>query len=557
MWLLFVLGCGLALAATARADEAASARLRGWLTAGVELPASLKGLSSRSSWGRLYAARDYRPLWFDQGRPNERVQQLREAVAGLYAEGIDPPARLADWEAELPAGEDGAAPMAAERIAALDLQLTDTLLTVATLLSSGVTQPAALDPTWHLPANRLDLKALEGVFNGGEAVTAALAKLSPQTAEYRRLREALADYRACAAAGETWVSLPEGPTLRPGDIAPEVAVLRQRLLQGGELAPAAAEIGAQWPELYDDPLAEAVKAFQARHGLTEDAEVGPKTRAALNASLDQRIAQLRAVLERWRWMPRPGPGKYLLVNTAGFRLALYKDGQPDLEMRVIVGVPDKKWATPSFTAPVQSLVLNPYWNVPRNILYDEVLPDALADPAYLERKRIRLLDETGEEVALSPEELRDLAQGGNFPYRLRQDAGAGNALGRVKLMLPNQFDIYLHDTNRPWLFQRSYRAFSHGCIRLEKPLTLAARLLGDDWDEAKLNAAAATAKNRTLKLPAPTPAYIVYLTAWVEANGRVQFREDHYRREGPLLAAFQPAPSERVASRIADSAPAM
>jgi L,D-transpeptidase YcbB len=452
----------------------------------------------------------------------------------------------------------------------LELRLTDALIATAGALYAGSTGPGSQDPTWHLPPNRLQPDALRAVFAGREMPADLFSRLPPQNAEYRRLRDALAAYRALAAAGE-WERLPDGPTLRPGDSAPEVAILRRRLVQegyqeghqeghqegqqGGD--PVSAQVEAS-PEFYDPALAEAVKGFQARHGLLEDAEVGPRTRAALNVPLAVRIAQLRVALERRRWMPRQEQGRFLLVNTAGFRLTLYENGQPDLEMRVIVGLPDKKWATPSFTAPVRYLVLSPYWNIPRNILHDEVLPDALADAEYLGRKGIRVLDGDGTEVALSPEELQELgAQKGAFPYRLRQDAGPGNALGRIKLMLPNRYDIYLHDTNRRSLFQRSYRALSHGCIRLERPFALAARLLGGDWDEAKLEAAAETARNRTLSLPEPVPVTIVYLTAWVDADGTVQFRDDHYQRDGILMASFRTAADERLANHLEGQGQAM
>jgi L,D-transpeptidase YcbB len=547
-WLLLF---GLTLAGTAWGDPTTDALLRDWLSPGGTVPARVAELPSRPWWGTLYEARGYRSLWFEEGAGEQRRQQLREAPSLLLREGMDPQTLLPEW-----AGEPGEAVAAdPEQAAILELRLTDALVATAAALYGGVTRPAALDPTWQLPQNRLGTDALAELFAGRQTVTALLDGLVPQQAEYRRLGEALAAYRTLAAAGD-WETLPEGPTLRPGDSAPEVAILRRRLQQGGDLVPVDDETAPA--DLYDPALAEAVQRFQARHGLTEDAAVGPQTRVALNVPLAQRIAQLRATLERWRWMPRPQGDRFLLVNTAGFRLTFYEDGEPGLEMRVIVGLPHKKWATPSFTAPVRYLVLNPYWNIPRNILYDEVLPDALADPEYLERKRIRLLDESGDEVALNADELRELAdQGDAFPYRLRQEAGSGNALGRLKLMLPNRYDIYLHDTNRRSLFQRSYRAFSHGCIRLEKPFALAARLLGGEWDEAKLDAAAGTAKNRTLNLPEPVPVYIVYLTAWMDADGTVQFRDDHYRREGPLVAAFQQPLDERMASHVEASQQAM
>jgi len=534
----------------AHAQSAPEPLLKAWLTGKRGMPADVAELPSHARWGAFYATRGYRPIWFEGGSPTARVGQLSAALQRLQAEGIDLPQASALLEGA-PTNMDAVvpAPLAEEAAAAAELRLTDSLLTAALALSGGATRPQEQDPAWYLPPPVIDLRRIEALVAGETDLAEGLVGLAPRTAEYRRLREALANFRALAQGGE-WEVLDEGATLRPGEISPEVPVLRRRLIQGGDLDVAAEAMMAEVPEFYDDTLAEAVARFQSRHGLDPDGAVGPKTRAALNVPLSQRIAQLRVALERLRWMPRAENGRYLLVNTAGFRLTLYDRDQPELEMRVIVGLPDKKWATPSFTAPVRYLVLNPYWNIPRNILREEVLPDALADPDYLEKKRIRLLDDEGEEVTLGAEELQQLAQEGRFPYRLRQDSGDGNALGRIKLMLPNQFDIYLHDTNRRGLFQRSYRAFSHGCIRLEKPFALAARLLGGDWDEAKLNEASVTAKNRILNLPEPVPAYIVYLTAWVDADGTVQFREDHYGRDARLLATFRRQPAERLASQV-------
>lgn len=228
-----------------------------------------------------------------------------------------------------------------------------------------------------------------------------------------------------------------------------------------------------------------------------------------------------------------------MVNTAAFTVTLYEEDFPLLEMRAVVGRPDEQWATPSFAAPIRSLVLNPSWNVPESIARTEILPRLITDPDYLERAGLEAVAgrdrPASVDVAVLPELL---AAEERLPFRLRQPAGPGNALGRIKLKMSNPFDIYLHDTPDRALFSRRNRALSHGCIRIEQPLRLAELLLGEGWGGERLPELIDAGESLTLALPEPVPVHVAYLTAWVDADGTIHFRDDLYGRDENLIALF-------------------
>lgn len=527
---LYLLGCTI----TAQADNLTAAVLSSWLADESSLPAELRGLETRERWPEIYASRDYQPLWLDWGAPNGRAWQLISALGALPQEGIEPPPGAADLGIALE--QALVKPLSFRNAALLELRLTEALATTAEILFRGATRPAEMDRRWYLPERpAVDAPKLVESLERGVSVAQALAGLLPALDAYRRLRVALADYRRIAAAGG-WSPLAPGPTLRLGDIGPEVAALRRRLAFGTD--PHEATEGDD-PALFDAGLETAVKGFQLRHGLDADGAVGARTRDALNIPVEQRIAQLRSTMERWRWLPREQNSRFVLVNTAGFRLELYEAGRPSYEMRVIVGQPRGRWSTPSFSARIEDLVLNPTWNIPNSILREEIKEKVTEDADYLTTRSIWAIDADGNRMELSADQLLADLDAGEISYRLRQDAGRGNALGKVKLILPNPFGIYLHDTTSRKLFSRTYRGFSHGCIRLEQPFALAAKLLGGEWDESRLERFTADAGSEKMTLTDPVPIYIVYLTAWVDSDGAVQFRDDHYRRDRSLLAYFK------------------
>ncbi len=513
----------LALGAQAAAD---GARLRAFIEAGLE--ATGTAALDRARLRPFYRSRALLPVWHDalDGERKANAAALRAVLVGSASHGLDP----AEYHVgEIDALWSSAAP---EDRARLDLLLTDAFLRYATHLYEGRSRPRDVDPAWHIEGKRLDAAAFLSWVSDSTDFEAALARLAPPHPGYHRLCAALARYRGLAALGG-WAAIDPGPTLHPGDRGLRVEALRRRLWQEGHLLEEAED-----PFLFDAALEAAVRRFQRLHTLEDDGLVGAATLAALNVPVAQRIEQIRLNLERWRWLPRDLGPRYLLVNMAGFELEGYAGGERRLAMRVIIGRPFR--STPAFSGRLTHVVFNPYWNVPRRIAEEDLVPAQLRDPDYLAARGIRVLEGWRPDAReLDPARI-DWASlsGRRFPYRLRQDPGPRNSLGRVKFILPNPFAIYLHDTPARHLFRRTVRSFSSGCIRVEAP----ERLLGflfegvPGWDGARIRALLEGGETVTERLSEPLPVYLVYLTAWVDGEGALHFADDIYARDAALAA---------------------
>lgn len=483
------------------------------------------GLLSPALVVRFYTRRGYAPAWSSEAIVGPHAETLVDAIRGAEAEGLPPRVYHLEQLEELlgrlrvasPAGrlDDG------ER-ATLDLLLSDAFLTYGGHLARGRIDPKRIHPGWSLPPRQVDvIAALERAVQDGR-VAEALAGLAPPAPGYGALRQALQRYRAIEAQGG-WPVLASGRTLRAGDRGDDVPLLRARLAAETRPVPADA------PTVYDPALAEAVRVFQGTHGLREDAEVGPATRAALNVDVRSRVEQIELSMERQRWLPDDLGRRYIQVSIPAFELAVVEGGRTALTMRVVGGRPD--WRTPIFSARMTSVVLSPYWNVPPSIAEAEVLPRARRDPDYLRRNGIHWVREGAS-------------------YRLRQDPGPLNPLGGVKFVFPNPYDVYLHDTPSKQLFTEPARAYSHGCVRVEKPLELAEYVLGDlGWDREAIRGGMARGVERTVSLADPIPVHVLYQTAWVDAADRVEFRSDlygHDRRLAEAIAGRVGSTSERA-----------
>jgi murein L,D-transpeptidase YcbB/YkuD len=352
-------------------------------------------------------------------------------------------------------------------------------------------------------------------------VPGALDRLLASHEPYTALRDAILEYRAIARAGG-WPALSEGASLTAGDRSPHVRTLRRRLRVTGDLA------STEDSSIFDSELEKAVRRFQARHGLEQDGRVGRKTLHALNVPVEDRILQLQVNLERRRWLPPKLGEEFLWINVPEFRLRVVRGDHEILSMPVVVGAPGSP--TPSFAENLDRAVVNPSWYVPESIALNELAPKAVRDPDYLRKADFELLDERGDLLDTGDLEL-DLLRSGR--HRLRRRPGPENDLGRIKFLLPNPFHIYLHDTPARGLFQRTSRAFSHGCIRVGEPLELAKYLFDDRFAEVERNLEAGL--ERELKLEEPVPVYIVYFTAWQSAERVVHFRDDIYGRDEALM----------------------
>ncbi|MGH6801771.1 MAG: L,D-transpeptidase family protein, partial [Methyloceanibacter sp.] len=419
-----------------------------------------------------------------------------------------------------------------EQLAELDLLISDVFADYGRDLAKGRIDPASTSSEIHVkPKGPGPLSLIDGAEDADD-IEPYLATLAPSAWEYAALKDGLSRYRAIAAAGG-WPGLPEGPTLKPGMNDPRVPILRKRLFVTGEFKGAADDVAV----LYDEPLAEAVKAFQVRHGLNGDGAIGPGTFAALNVPVEDRVAQLVINLERRRWIEDDLGEVYVFVNLADAYLrVVHKNGSADEtvhEARLVVGEPTKR--TPVFTENMSFIVFNPYWEVPPSIANNEYLPKLRQDAGYLARQDIRILNASGE---VNPWSV-DWSSISRMPYRLRQDSGEGNALGRIKFMFPNPYNIYIHDTPSKRLFEKEKRFFSHGCMRVQHPAQLAEVLLrGQGWSAAKIESQIASGEQRIVNLATKVPVHVTYLTAWVDKVGAVQFRPDVYGRDKPLIEAL-------------------
>jgi len=385
------------------------------------------------------------------------------------------------------------------RAAALDdVALVGRLLAYARQETGQALQPSSLDLRWSLAARPRDVAAEFRAARDGGRLVEWLATLSPDDAAYGALRRARTRYADLAAAGG-WRTLPDGAPLRPGQRGPGVAALRARLAVEGYGDPAAAE-----PDAFEGGLEQALRAFQGTHALAADGVAGGDTRRALNVTAAERLGQIDANLERWRWLPRPLPAERVEADTGAQTATLFRGGAEVLRMRAIVGSPAHP--TPMFAARIEAVVFNPPWNVPDSIARNELLPAEARRPGLLASLGIRRVD-----------------------GRLQQRPGPTNSLGQIKFDVPNRFGVYLHDTPGRGLFANPVRAFSHGCMRLEAPRELAAALLaGRGVNAAEVEARIAAGATRRVTLPAPVPLFVVHRTVHVQADGQVAFHPDIY-----------------------------
>jgi len=477
--------------------------------------------------GRLlaefYAERAHRDAW-----DARRAEALLELAEASPADGLDPSDFHADAiRALLAAGDLDDADEAVRTRA--DILLSDALLRYLHHLQYGKYNPRHVTGwTFVEEAGAADLKSEMQAVLAAPDLAAAVADRLPEAPFYANLKLGYQRYLANADAGD-WKAIPQGPNLKLGMRDARVPSIRERLAvsEGIRLD------GGDEPERYGEALANAVKDFQGRSGLAEDGIVGPNTLRALNVPLDERLAKIRANLERMRWLYHELPPDHVFVDVAGFRLEVVRDRTPVWQTRTVVGTVEDQ--TPTFRDEMEHLVFNPTWSVPKSI---QRTMGSVSDKYHVIERR------TGRRVSQS--DVSDTSR-----YRVLQPAGPQNALGRVKFMFPNGHAIYLHDTPSRYLFQRGTRTYSHGCVRVKEPLTLA-RLILDrpGWDDAEINRLVNRGRTRYVNLDDHLPVLIYYLTAVADDDGRVGFRRDIYDRDRSLLAVIGgPAHSARIAFR--------
>jgi len=479
----------------------------------------------------FYQDRNFKPVWTRDTGVKGKGKALLRALQNAHEHGLDP--------AFYNTGEiaERIKSINPEVLAELDILMSLAFSSFATDLAKGRLEPTKVNNGVHIETFSPGTVTLIDGAEEADNLGPYLDRLASSAPRYHRLKKALANYRAMAAKGE-WPIIASGKALKPGMDDPRVPTLRKRLRASGDLK-AIDNLDIPDSTVYDDTLVAAVKAFQLRHGKADDGVIGPQTLSALNVPLSHRIKQMVINLERRRWMKDDLGKRYVFVNLADQVLKVVDTLETREKTvhvaRVVVGKSFHK--TPIFNDRMEYLVINPYWNVPTSIANKEYLPKLRRDPGYLQRQNIRILGSGGEVNPFSV----DWNSLSRIPYRLRQDTGNKNALGRIKFIFPNPHNVYIHDTPSKSLFSRAQRYFSHGCIRVQHPIKLATTLLKPQgWNTAKINQQISTGKRRIVTLKNKIPVHITYLTAWVNKDGQINFRKDVYNRDKTLIKALMP-----------------
>lgn len=419
----------------------------------------------------------------------------------------------------------------------LEAQMTRSFLHYAADVHTGLVRPKSVDKNILRKVNYLDhaeylsaLLAMDG--------DAFFNLLPPQTENYKNLLAARQDYLSVLKTGGWGPQLLE-EQLRPGDRGPNVVALRNRLMAQGYLH-------NSFSDRYNKTLRSAVQKFQKDHGLSPDGVAGPMTLAELNVSVQDRLKAISVAMERERWnnlenwTELPQYARQIQVNLADFSAKILENDVVVFETRSVIGANDEKRRSPEFSDRMEHLVVNPTWNVPRSITVGEYLPELQLDPFAL--SELTLIDQEGLEVDRFSIDFNAYTEE-NFPYDMKQKPSHTNALGLVKFMFPNPYNIYLHDTPQKELFSKEERAFSHGCIRLHQPFDFAYALLSKQTRTPKkmFQTALDRGVENVIYLRQPVPVHIIYRTAVTTPDGRIGFRRDIYGRDAQIFAALQNA----------------
>lgn len=469
----------------------------------------------------FYGQRGFEPLWLSEGAGgaisfSESARKIFKVFEQAELEGFRPSDYLTPDLDIAAAGSDP------EKLAALETAFSGAATRYAQHAYGGRLRPIDVDSVWTITPKRVDAASLLITLAESDSPDQILRDLSPRHREFLRLREALAKFYDGSVVDDS-VTIPDGPLLRPGMRDERVTLLRQRLDVPEPDIPETAGAAAAADINYDAPLVEAVKAFQEGLGLTVDGVIGPATVAALNGGTATTREDIIANMERWRWEPDEFGDFHVFVNIPEFRLAIMDGERQHYTTRVVVGTP--KHQTPVFSDMIRHIVVNPYWNVPASIARNEIAPKLAANPYYLDSQNMEML--YGGKVVNAA--AIDWSATSVTRFHIRQRPGPSNALGKVKFLFPNQHDVYLHDTPSKSLFARSFRAYSHGCVRVENPMEFADALLAHepDMSGSRLEAMYGPSE-RWVNLKTKVPVHLSYFTLRVDADGTIRSYGDVY-----------------------------
>lgn len=494
-----------------------------------------------------YEMTDYEPKWLNDRKAKGILKKFVERIEETEKDGLNP----LDYDYEyLKYSVDSINTISAERLVATEFRATAAFSRLAHDLYTGRIHPGKSTRQWHHNENFTNpAYALKDV-NMGFQLNRTIDGFAPNSDAYKELKAYLAKYRKYSEEQKQidFITL-SSKKLEPGDSSDAVAAIRKRLAitDGAE-----DESKLDNPNIYDEKLVSAVKNFQHRHGLETDGIIGKGTVAALNKPLSERIDAITLNLERMRWQPRNNPMYTIEVNIPSYTLQLRKRNRLVKEMRIIVGKLEN--STPVFMDTLHYVEFSPKWYVPYSIKSEEMLPKLKNNPYHYSSSFKFYLN--GQEVA-DPSSI-DWSQydKSNFPFGVVQQPGSGNALGKVKFIMPNNMNIYLHDTPTDYLFKRSYRAFSHGCIRLSEPAAFAELLLesnDEEWDQAKIYKHMNSEHTRRVYLKELYQVSIAYYTSFVDEMGLLNFRDDVYGHDHAHASALYKATSaKKLAANIDD-----
>lgn len=527
--------------------------LRHWFFEDSDRLLSEFPLNHTPTLARIYANTNYQPLWLEGEQLSDAGQMLLQILNETSADRIYRyPYHLKLIQQHLQSGDTDP-----EALNAQDMLMTDAFVSYTDDFFSEKLHPSnmqrhlkSLQKTGYVKSSRYpdssapnhdELINVLSRLKTSEQLYELMQEMAPNHPQYLRLREALNRFQAMEVSGD-WQPLENGPTLELGMQDVRVGQLRDLLARYGDYQADQPGLFSRWLKqqpteeqqeviynTFDEGLELALRQFQRRHGLTVDGRAGPDTRRALNISPDYRVRQIAFNMKRWRELPRDLGERYLWVNMTEYKLQLVTDDEVELDMRIIIGKSYRP--TPVMQKHVSTLVFNPYWNVPRRLVVNDMLPEQRKDPEYLNKKHIRIFEDWNSTTPIPASSIDwENANRRNFHYRLRQEPGAYNSLGRIKFTIPDSDSIYLHDTNTPELFNKDKRTISSGCIRIEHPQALAQALLsGTRWTPGKIQHTLNSGKTRHVRLMEDIPIYLFYATTWVDDHQQIQFRDDVYK----------------------------
>jgi L,D-transpeptidase YcbB len=415
-----------------------------------------------------------------------------------------------------------------------DVAITAAFIKLTRNIKYGRLNPKELRMRWHIyqePQTRPD-SLLKELMRSKDVQT-VIENSQPKIQQYQKLRD-LIKYYFSLKENPQWTNIPLGKSLAKGDNAERVGQLRNNLIAAGFLKDISDTVEIN---VFDDRLQEALKSYQRRFDIEPTGIAGPITINEINASIDEKLRRIKINLERLRWLPEDLGEKYIWVNVPEYWLKVIENGQPVLQMKIIAGRVLRQ--TPVFSDHIKFLVFAPYWNVPTSMAIIDILPKIQNNPNYLSRMRMEILEGWDPDARpLDPNSINwNSLSSDNFPYRIRQKPGPWNAMGSVKFMFPNNFQIYLHDTPSPNLFKRESRSFSSGCIRLEKPVELAKFLL-PELSEDQIRAKMKKREEEYVNLKDSVPVHIVYFTTWINGNGTIINKKDVYKEDEKYFEAI-------------------